>query len=310
MTDQLHLWPDDQPGDRLKWSISRDKRLRDCRRKYYLQHFASLGGWAPAAPAAVRELHVLKNLQNRFMWVGSVVHEMIELALAAWRRGDSVPVGALVERGTRRMRAQYAESLQGVYRDRPARACGLVEHEYREEVSREIWKALRDQMEHCLRTFFDLDLTQRIRQTPPYRWLALESLASFDLDGTTVLVKPDFAWRDADGQVVLVDWKTGKPRAEQDWFQLAVYGLFARRTWGPGAGAIRGVVAFLDSGRVREMDLPAADLERAKEAIRESAGEMRRLAPADAQPDPAGFPMTGDTSRCRHCSFRRPCGRE
>ncbi len=198
MTDQLHLWPEDQPGDRFKWSISRDKRLRDCARKYYLQHYASRGGWHANAAADVRQLHILKHLQNRFMWVGGVVHAMIELALTGWRRGETVPVEALVERGTRRMRAQYAESIQGVYRQHPAAACGLVEHEYTEDVSRDEWKTMRDRMERCLRTFFGLSLTRTIRETPPWRWLALESMGSFDIDGATVLVKADFACRNTD----------------------------------------------------------------------------------------------------------------
>ena len=40
----------------------------------------------------------------------------------------SSTIEGLIERGVRTMRAQYAESLQGMYRERPRFACGLIEH--------------------------------------------------------------------------------------------------------------------------------------------------------------------------------------
>ncbi|MFC1610220.1 RecB family exonuclease [Myxococcota bacterium] len=311
MSDQLDLWPEEAPGGRITWSISRNKRLRDCLRRYFLQHYGSRGGSKPEASPEVRDIYMLKHLRNRHMWVGEVVHEMIELTLAAWRRGDTVPVEALVQRGTRRMRAQYAESLQGFYRDRPRHSYGLVEHEYRDEISRQEWKDLRDRMERCLRAFFDLELTATIRETPPWRWLAVESLGSFDVDGTTVVVKPDLAWRDDEEQVVVVDWKTGKQRPDDDWLQMAVYGVFARGAWELKEDSLQRRLAFLDTGDVRVIELAANDLHRAQETIRGSIKEMRRLAVEAwaGNLDPAAFPKTEDVSLCARCSFRRVCER-
>ncbi len=158
MSYQIDFWPEDVVPGRLTWSVTRDKRLRSCLRKYWLHHFASRGGNAPTADAKTRELYVLKHLRNRWMWVGETVHEMIELALTAMRRGDEVPIDALVERGTRRMRAQYAESIQGVYRDQPQTRFGLLEHEYRADIipARSGATSSAIAWEQCLRTFFAL----------------------------------------------------------------------------------------------------------------------------------------------------------
>jgi len=314
VTDQLLLWPEDEPGDRLTWSLSRDRRLKECSRKYYLQHYVSRGGGGPRASAESREAYLLKHLRNRYMWVGEIVHEMIELALSAFRRGDSVKVDALVERGTRRMRAQYAESIQGVYREKPPQACGLIEHEYREEVPREEWKRQRDHMEQCLRTFFELELVARLRKTPPWRWLAVEALASFDFDGATILVKPDFAWRDGDGvdnQVALVDWKTGKARPEEEKEQVAVYGLFARRTWTKPGDMLFGHVVHLADGTSSTFTVTDLDLAEAEGGIRASLKEMRALHAEAGAPEPnrAKFPMTEELAFCTRCAFRRLCRR-
>ncbi len=311
MSEQLHLWPEETAGGRIAWSLSRDKRLRDCLRKYYLQHYLSRAGGKPTATPLGRELYLLKYLRNRHMWVGEVVHELIELAVGAWRRGDSVPPEALVERGTRRMRAQYAESVQGLYRERPRQACGLTEHEYDEQVTREEWQAQRDRMERCVRNFFALELTAAIRTTPAWRFLALESSGSFELDGATVLVKPDLSWRGDDDRVHLVDWKTGKSRVDEDSLQLAVYALYARHAWGAGAEPLAGWLAYLDGAEVHQAPIDGEALSRAEAAIRTSVAEMRRLAAEvrEQDPDPPAFPMTEERGTCRACNFRRVCGR-
>lgn len=306
MSNQLQFWPEPRSSPRLRWSISRDKRLRDCARKYYLYHYASAGGRRAAEATPEREAYILKHLRNRYMWVGEVVHELIELTLHAWRRGQEVPVDALVDRGTRRMRADYVESLQGVYRERPAEAVGLVEHEYRESISRAEWQAQRDKMERCIRHFFALPVTQSIRATPPWRWLALEAMASFELDGATILVKPDFAWREENGQVVLVDWKTGQPHANEH-VQLAVYGMYAERVWGLNAEGMRAQLVYLSSGTVETVPVETSALAAAEQEILDSVREMRRL--TVVAPDAAMFPQTDDLGTCQHCAFRRLCNR-
>lgn len=251
---------------------------------------------------------MLKHLRNRYMWVGEVVHELVELALGRWRRGQDITVDALVERGTRRMRADYAESLQGIYRERPANTCGLIEHEYAEGIARDEWQAQRDRMERCIRNFFALPLTATIRATPVWRWMALETLGSFELDQATILVKPDFAWRDDDGRLVLVDWKTGAPHPDER-LQLAVYGIFAQRHWGFAAHEMSGQLVYLNDGRVETLPIDAAMLAEAERDVLVSVTRMRDLAgtEAPASLDAARFPLTDAQETCARCNFRRVC---
>ncbi|MBC7793116.1 MAG: PD-(D/E)XK nuclease family protein [Clostridia bacterium] len=303
----MDLWPEDVVPGRLTWSVTRDKRLRACLRRYYLHHFASRGGGGQKSTRESRELYLLKHLRNRFMWVGETVHEMVELALNAFRRGDEVPVDQLIDRGTRRMRAQYSESVQGIYRDSPNTKFALFEHEYREDITRDEWKLQRDRMAACLRTFFALPVVQTIRKAPVLQWLAVESAASFELDGATVIVKPDFAWRDTEGRVVLVDWKTGKPRQDDERLQLAVYAAYAKRAWGVAPDFTRALVAYLETGDVIELEFTDTDLVWGESMIRDSVKTMRELGAYDT--DAARFPLTDDLKQCGFCSFKRVCGR-
>jgi hypothetical protein len=310
MASQLDFWPEDAPGERLTWSLSRDRRLRDCARKYYWHHYGSRGGHTAEPESVARQAYVLRSLRSRYMWVGEVVHEIIELGLTSLKNRERVPVDALVERGTRRMRAQYAESIQGVYWDRPQVAMGLTEHEHREEVSRVEWRAQRDRMEQCVRAFFALPLLETLKALPPWRWLAVEHLQSFELDNATILVKPDLAFRDDQDRVVIADWKTGKWRADDEVLQLAIYALHARRAWGSGGGLTAMVVHLGDDqgAAIDTHTLDDASLKDAEEHIRASLQAMRGLIP-EGQVEITRFAQIEDRERCSRCNFRRLCGR-
>ncbi|MEO0814629.1 MAG: PD-(D/E)XK nuclease family protein, partial [Myxococcota bacterium] len=288
-------------------SVSRDKRLKTCLRRYYYQHYASRGGGGAEASEQQRELYVLKWLRNRYMWVGEIVHELVQYALEDFRARAQVDPERLIRRGVQRMRVQYSESLHRRYRERPRLACGLFEHEYDEPISREEWRDARDRMERCLRNFFTLPLVEEIRATPAYQWLALEDASTFIVDGARILVKPDFAWRDEEGRVHLVDWKTGIARPEDERLQLAVYAILGQREWGARSGELVGHAAYLESGEVRDFPIGNEDLAWAEDVIRESVNTMRNL--HESEPPAELFPKTEDQDACRMCNFKRQCGR-
>ncbi|MEK7705799.1 MAG: PD-(D/E)XK nuclease family protein [Myxococcota bacterium] len=309
MSGQLSLWPGEEPGERIHWSVTRHRALESCERRYYYQYYGSRGGGQADAVPALRELYMLKQLRTRFMWVGEIVHEMIELMLTSLHRGVRVPVDALIERGTRRMRAQYAESVQRLYRLRPGQACGLIEHEYDEAIAPEDWSSRRDAMQQCLHTFAGLPLVQAILAAPAWRWLAVETLGSFELDGARIVAKPDLVWRSDDDAVEIIDWKTGASGPGViDELQVAVYGLHALRAWGADPERLRARLVFLGSGLESPYALDAHALARADDSIKASVMRMRSLA-LDGPRGEDAFARTEDLGRCRHCPFRRPCGR-
>jgi hypothetical protein len=311
MVNQLTLFPQAQAIPRLRWSVSRDGRLRDCERRYYLHHYGSVGGKRADAPPQTRETYILKHLRNRFMWIGEIVHSLVETALQSMQQAAQPCVQDLIDRGVRRMRADFAESLHGTYRTRPGLACGLVEHAYSDPVAAQQWQAMRQRLERCLHNFMGMPLLQRMRQAPRLSWLGLEALSSFELEGATIVVKPDFAWRNPAGQVEMVDWKSGS-RSPAAHRQMAVYGLFAQREWGLGGANMLAHVAYLDSGEVETFELTAAHMEVARAEIRTSVQRMQALArppPGSDVPQKEAFAQVADHAVCGRCNFRRICGR-
>jgi hypothetical protein len=200
---------------------------------------------------------------------------------------------------------------KGYWRD-PKGCVGLVEHEYADPVANEEWKGLWDAViEGSLRTFLSSDTLARIQRIPREHWLTVDELDHFVFEGTKVWVAIDFAYRDPEGRVHLLDWKTGRER-EVDHVQLGIYALYAQQKWGVAPEQVMGGLVYLQSGGDRvNVQVDAAALESCREAMRGSIAAMkerlddasRNLASAER------FPLPEARDGCRHCPFRRPCGR-
>lgn len=294
----------------LTWSKSRHGKFEDCRRLYWFHYYGAWGGWKDDAPREAREAYLLKNLSTRQQWAGRVVHEHIAFALSLARHGAPPPLRTLVDRAHQRMRDDFRKSRQGAYRERPKWTLGLVEHEYAEPVPDAQWRANWENVEACLARFYESGWPERARALTPQAWLPIDEIGSFVLDGLKVFAGPDFAWRDGAG-AVLVDWKTGAPR-DEDREQVLGYSLYARDRWGVPVENVTARLVYLALGEEVEVGVDRAALDGFLARFRQSVSQMRALL-RDPSVNAAvrdDFPTTADLSRCRGCSFRRPCGRQ
>ena len=71
----------------FSWSVSRDNLFRECLRKYYFSYYGYWGGWQQDAPERTRMIYILKQLKNRPIWIGQVVHSCIARSLQNLSRG-------------------------------------------------------------------------------------------------------------------------------------------------------------------------------------------------------------------------------
>lgn len=305
---QMSLW---QPpaGALQRWSVTRGQRLTRCRRQYYLYYFATRPEYPPVSAREKRELLVLRSLRTRHMWVGQLVHALIERVLKAWRDDASLALEEIRAAGLAEMRQQYSDSRNGRYREQPLRYMGLLEHEYEHAVSRDEWQRMRDHVETCLQHFFALDSVQALRSMPRWRWLAVEDRGHFDVPGARIVVRPDLAWRAEDGSVQVVDWKTGATRGPAEALQLGVYGLYAERAWGLGGKAFFATAVHLADNSVSREAVERDSLRSIEAEILGSVATMRDLQALGPQRALDHHPMTDDRSHCTRCPFRRVCGR-
>jgi CRISPR/Cas system-associated exonuclease Cas4 (RecB family) len=297
----------------FSWSKSRHEKFEECPRAYYYQYYGSWGGWSAPSDAPARELYVLKKLSTRWQWAGSAVHEAVRHMLARARAtGQRKGLEPLLEQTRRRARAVWAASREKSYWREPSRIEGLLEHEYAEPVAPEEWRRLWDEViEGSIRAFYGSETLDRILAVPSERWLTVDELDAWDFEGTKIWVAIDFAYRDGDGRIHVLDWKTGRER-EVDHAQVGVYALYARERWGAAPDEVVGGLVYLGAGARRvDVALDPAAVEEVRRQMRGSIAAMKaRLDdPARNAASEARFPRIDDRGACARCPFRRPCGR-
>lgn len=304
-------------SNEFSWSKSRDSAFRECLRSYYYTNYGSWGGWDRDAPEQSRELYVLKNLKTAPLWLGIVVHDAAERVVkATLNRLRLTPDDACAEL-EKRMRQEHQLSKDGAHRQgrkiffggKQVKVNGLSEHHFGLELDLE---SLIEQALHCIRTLFQTQAYDRIRQLSREAVLTIEELLSFEVDGVRVWVKLDMAVKTRTGSAVIIDWKTGGSNRQDDVsMQLGIYGLFAMERWQLQASQVSAYDVNLRDGSARTHQIETS-LDQVTDYIRESSGAMRALL-EDVQsntPKPLdAFPMTDQTRQCRFCSFRGVCQR-
>ncbi len=250
---------------------------------------------------------MLKKLTGRQAWAGIGVHDVIAEILGEVQRGGTLPaLEATTEALHQKMQEEFKGSRDGVYRKR--KALGLVEHEYELPVAKAAWKQNWDRAKGSLAAFYGSPVCQEICETPPDRWLPIDSLDTFDFEGTKVYVAPDFAFRDAEDRLRILDWKTGRPR-DKDHEQVKGYALFAKDRWGAVPEELAAELHYLAEGKVENVTVDAEAIEAFSDRLRASIAEMKAaLSEPDAnKAEEAAFPAASEARACRWCNFRRLC---
>jgi CRISPR/Cas system-associated exonuclease Cas4 (RecB family) len=312
------------PGPKpFSWSASRHDTFMSCKRRYYYSYYAS---------ADDPEIYRLKKLSALPLWAGSVVHDTIESFL---RSHDSVPSAEEQEALIRDVvhsgmltdwRVSEAWTAQGGPRDaaeeRPAEVrepvsvsvpilpFRLFEHEYDIPVEQEDKRIAVNTVMRSLKNFFKSETLRRALEVGRERWLALEDLVSFHVGETEVMVRMDLAYRDTDGRVVIVDWKTGRNEGRFNEVQVAGYALFAaEQGWVQQPEEISTELNYLVIPKAVRRRVDGKRIDHARRFIEKSASNMKALLV-----DPLGnlarledFAMIERPSLCRRCNFRKLC---
>jgi len=142
----------------FSWSVSRDHVFQTCPRQYYYNYYAYWNGWEKDAPQRTRQIYILRNLKNRFMWAGEKVHACIKRTLRNLQRGISVlDVDEIVSITLNQMREEFRSSREKRYLVYP-KTCALFEHEY--DMENNVPKEER---------FFEKVRDERVRQRCNFR---------------------------------------------------------------------------------------------------------------------------------------------
>ncbi len=298
--------------NQFSWSKSRDEKFRECPRQYYYHHYGSWGGWESSSDPKVRALYTLKNLKSRHMWLGEVVHHAIENALKHYQTTRQMVTEISLEQITQRMRKEFRESRDHQYRQKPAKTLGLYEHEYEQNISDEKWAELHDNARRMFTNFANIIFPRLAKPVPVENWKLIETMQTFNFEGTLIYVKIDFAYMDnAVSSLNIVDWKTGKSEDVDNEIQLDCYGLFSRDYFHIDTAKIRTTECNVNSGKETVRHMIEAKMDFAKHYIRNSIAGMKRslVDPAKNVAREEDFPFTENEQTCRFCVFKKVCAK-
>ena len=293
----------------FSWSKTRDEVFKICSRKYWFAYYGYWNGWHENAPGRTRQIYVLKNLKNRYIWAGEKVHECIQRSLNNIRRGVKVlPADEIVSITLDQMRSEFRSSRSKNYAKNP-KTCALFEHEYDSEVTDGEWREVAAHVGDCLRTFYGSDIYHGLRALERAEWLEVEEFSSFFLDLAKVNVIMDCAIKEGE-DLVIYDWKTGKTFSESISLQLCCYALYALGKWNIPLNRLRMIEFNLSSNRAAEFSVSPRQVEEVKSYIRGSIKDMESLLtdPGNNVPKaPEHFTMTEDERISLRCNFRKIC---
>ncbi len=284
-------------GAPFSWSASRHDTFASCRRRYYYAYYAALED---------PEIRRLKKLSALPLWAGSVVHDTIEQFL---KTNDGLPAPGQQEAI---VRGAVHATMLAHWRESEAGAGGfrLFEHEYGVPVEQQDKRLAVTIVMRSLRHFFASRALARALAAGRSRWLALEDLVSFDVSGTEVFLRMDLAYRDEDGRVVIVDWKTGRREGRFNEVQIAGYALYAAcQGWVREPEEITTELDYLVVPKAVRRNVTRRQIEHARRFIERSARDMRALLadPVENVAREQDFPRIDRPQVCRRCNFRRLC---
>jgi len=303
----------------FSWSKSRDGKFRECKRKYFFHHYGSWNGWIASEDDRIKRIYYLKKLATKELWMGSVVHEVIEFILRKFRVGEVISLGHALAILRKRMESDFAISKLKEYTGFMSKAHRFFEDEYGIEISDEERGNLEEKAEKCLKNFYNSDIFMEIRQTPVEDWITLEDFLSFDFpskddsagpEGTRVYLSIDFAMKKGDG-VVLYDWKTGGERKADYKLQLSLYALYVSEKFGISADKIKAKMFYLalgELGKVDSFEVDSEGLEEVREYLRMSVLEMKKLLVDVTENEAAEEDFEkSEGFWCSRCNFRKVC---
>jgi CRISPR/Cas system-associated exonuclease Cas4 (RecB family) len=284
-------------GQGFSWSISRHDTFQSCRRRYFYSYYV-----APEDPEVKR----LKRLSALPLWAGSVVHETIEELL---KTRETMPSETEQEAI---VRTAVHSRMLGDWRASEAASPDfrLFEHEYGTPVEAEDKKIVVGIVMRSLRNFFRSEVLHEAFAVGRSQWLTVEDLASFHVGDVEVRLRMDLAFRDRQGRVVIVDWKTGRNEGRFSEVQLAGYALYAaEKGWVASPEELRTELAYLAVPRYVRRTVDSRKLDHARRFIQKSAGTMKSLLldPLANRGRLEDFPMIDRPRACRRCNFRKLC---
>ncbi len=291
------------------WSASRAGTFNGCKRQYFYNYYGAWDGWNSNSDPFRRECYILKNMTSLPMFIGTVVHDIIQLQLEQFKEtGDKiVDVEHLQNRAQKMLTVGFNQSLGTAWEDNPKKNIHFMEHHQGKDIAADVRAEFKQKAFTCLANFCDL-FPKLFPSHDEVEFLELEDFQSFQLNtGEKVAVKLDAGIK-INNRILLLDWKSGK-RSDAIEDQMSVYFMYAMKKFGFKINEIKAMPVYLGETpcKTEEITITMRHINKVLNKIREDSSNMLPLHPAGLDLDQKKFPVTKEKWRCSYCNFASIC---
>lgn len=282
--------------DVLGWSVSRYDKFTACKRQYFYEYY---GKHDTAVPRA--RIQALKSMTGAALETGSIVHDVIKALLERLLKSEARLDTAKFMEFARRLTEEHcrAKTFAEVYygEKEAVRAEDLfagVERNLRNLVASDRYK--------WILASATANKTGWVIEPPGYGETRIGGLKAY--------CKVDFLFP-VEGNIHILDWKTGRADEVKHRKQLIGYSTWASCHFEKPADAIFPVAAYLQP-EYREMrvEITQAELTRFVAAVEKESREMYGYCSNVEQNLPVAkerFTPAENRAVCRYCNYRELC---
>lgn len=288
--------------DILGWSNSRHDTFQSCKRRYYYTYYSKYDF------KNVSKIYVLRNLTSVPLEIGNITHKLLETMLRRFQKTfepiDHEKLFSFAQRQVHDI--CRTKTFEDIYYGK------RTEIDFDEEIVKPVCTALLN--------FLQSDRMQ---------WIYEEALINKDdwiielqgdhrygecrIDSLKAYCKVDFMFPIGDGEIHILDWKTGKEHYGKHSTQLRGYAGWARCMFGLEFEKINLTIAYmLPEYRENSVQVNEYDLDNFANTVREESQEMYKYCAdhhANIPLPKESFPMTEAVNFCKTCNFRELCDR-
>ena len=281
----------------LGWSVSRYDKFDRCKRWYYYDYYARKYD----EDISPQHLTFLRSLTSAPLEIGNAAHDTIATLLRRLKKSITpIDIGKVLDYSSSQMdRAMEGKSFMEVY-------YGQQERINADE--------LKEKVGSCLKNFFG---------SRWYEWLIGEAIpgssswiiepgdyGEMRINGLKAYCKVDFLFPITEGNICILDWKTGKADREKHRRQMRGYVLYARDIFKVAADEVKAVIVYLgepseeveNTFSESEMDEFAEQIAKETQAMYEYCENIEENTPRPRSffPKQAGW-------LCAYCNYRELC---
>lgn len=296
-----------------KWSYSRRSMLDQCPRAYYYRYYGSKKNTAEQEPHT-KELRRLKQLSNRHLLAGDILHLVIGKHLEDLREGEGWPLERMKSWAQDLFEESIAVSRSHERGDPiPDDYHGpslLLEYYYSVDDADSLCREARERLMMALEHFTSTEEIRRLQMGARHEEALIEGTVRQDVSGVTITGTVDLAYPDFEedeGRVNVVDWKLGGKRISGESLQLLAYGRAgAERFDCEVEGCLLHQVRLAD-GEVDSWEMTRRKALQARCRILQDMDRMQMLDDHGRRAERGAFPPCQNPKVCALCEFQELC---